>query len=99
MAVFDVEAALRWATRIDRERTLAHRPDGELNFAVEGEIGGRPQLLDTCNYIDELQGTAPAGFDRALKARWVNRSTIAVQELMHAAGVGGRVLFYRRELR
>jgi predicted nucleic acid-binding protein len=84
--VFDVAAALRWA-RFDPRATLVRRPDTALPFASAGEVTGQPLLLDTCVYIDQMQGRAPTLVERLIETRQVNHSTVAIQELMHAVGV------------
>ena len=85
MAGFDVAAALRWA-RLDPGRTLARREDGELPFASEEELVGQPLLLDTCVYINQMQGVAPPVVEQLVETRHVNHSTVAIQELMHTIG-------------
>jgi hypothetical protein len=86
MARFDFDAAVRWA-RFDPRRTLARRADVELPFVSEERIAGRALLLDTCVYIDQMQGRSPDILDRLIATRLVNHSTVAIQELMHAVGV------------
>lgn len=86
MASFDFDAARRWA-RFDPGHTLARRDDEALPFADEGELAGSALLLDTCVYIDRMQGRAPAVVSGLVATRQVNHSTVAVQELMHAVGV------------
>ncbi len=86
MAGFDVAAARRWA-RLDPRRTLARRPDAVLPFASLDELAGQPLLLDTCVYIDQMQGHAPLLVEQLIDTRQVNHSTVAVQELMHTLGV------------
>jgi predicted nucleic acid-binding protein len=86
MAGFDVAAALRWA-RLAPGRTLARRADDALPFADESELAGQPLLLDTCVYIDQMQGRAPARVPALVRARQINHSTVAIQELMHTIGV------------
>jgi len=85
VAGFDIVGALRWA-RFDPKRTLARRPDDALPFAGEDELGGQPLLLDTCVYIDQMQGRAPALVEQLVDARQFNHSTVAIQELMHTVG-------------
>ena len=85
MAGFDVAAARRWA-RLDPGRTLARRPDAALPFATVDELAGRPLLLDTCVYIDQMQGRAPPLIEQLIDTRQVNHSTVAIQELMYAIG-------------
>jgi predicted nucleic acid-binding protein len=86
VADFDFDAARRWA-RFDPQKTLTRRPDRELPFASEELVGGQPLLLDTCVYIDQLQGRSPDILDLLIETRQVNHSTVAIQELMHAVGV------------
>jgi hypothetical protein len=86
VAGFDIAAALRWA-RLDPGRTLARRPEDALPFASEDELAGQPLLLDTCVYIDQMQGRAPEIVAQLVEVRQVNHSTVAIQELMHTVGV------------
>lgn len=86
MAGLDVAGAMRWA-RFDPRRTLARRPDDMLPFAQKDELGGQALLLDTCVYIDQMQGRAPALVEQLVHGRQVNHSTVAIQELMHTVGV------------
>lgn len=86
MAEFDFEAALRWA-RFDPGATLARRPDRELPFVGDRPEAGQELLLDTCVYIDGLQGRAPSVVADLLELRHANHSTVAIQELMHTVGV------------
>jgi predicted nucleic acid-binding protein len=83
---FDFDAAQRWA-RFDPKKTLTRRPDDELPFVDEERIGGQPLLLDTCVYIDQMQGRSPDILDILIDRRQVNHSTVAIQELMHTVGV------------
>jgi predicted nucleic acid-binding protein len=86
VAEFDFDAAIRWA-RFGSRPTLARRTDGALPFATEERTGGQALLLDTCVYIDKLQGRAPAIVPALMAARPTNHSSVAVQELMHTVGV------------
>lgn len=86
MADFDFDAAVRWA-RFDPERTLARRSDANLPFLAEEPEAGSEVLLDTCVYIDSLQGRAPEALLALLDIRKTNHSTVAIQELMHTIGV------------
>lgn len=86
MTGFDFESALRWA-RFDPQRTLARRNDTELPFLSEPAQAGTELLLDTCVYIDGLQGRTPDGVADLLDIRLNNHSTVAIQELMHTVGV------------
>lgn len=82
---FDFEAALR-VRRHDPGRTLARRPDEALPFLGETAPAGNGLLLDTCVYIDQLQGRAPGVIERLFAVRAVHHSMVAMQELMVAVG-------------
>lgn len=87
MTVFDVDAAIRWA-KLDPNRILSRRRDDELPFIdAAATPGGQALLLDTCVYIDQLQGRTPGGLDTLVEARVTHHSTVAIQELMHTVGV------------
>jgi hypothetical protein len=86
MVAFDFDASLRWA-RFDPGKTLARRSNRELPFVDDGVGAGQELLLDTCVYIDGLQGRAPDSVADLLDIRLSNHSSIAIQELMHTVGV------------
>ena len=86
MSSFDIAGALRWA-RFGQRGTLARRPDEALPFASDSELGGQALLLDTCVYIDQMQGRTPELVEQLIDTRQVNHSTVGVQELMHTVGV------------
>jgi hypothetical protein len=83
---FDFDSPVRWA-RFDPRRTLSRRNDSELPFLGKVAKAGQELLLDTCVYIDGLQGRAPDIVADLLDIRLSNHSTVAVQELMHTVGV------------
>lgn len=86
MAAFDFDAAVRWA-RFDPRKTLTRRKDEELPFLGESAEAGQELLLDTCVYIDGMQGRVPDVVADLVDLRVINHSTVAVQELMHTVGV------------
>ena len=86
MPGFDVDGARRWA-RFDPGKPLSRRDDSALPFATEEELAGQPLLLDTCAYIDQIQGRAPELVERLVETRLVNHSSVAIQELAHTIGV------------
>lgn len=64
---FDVAASARRLKPQRATQPLARRPDARLNF-VPAEPGPGPELLlDTCVYIDVLQGRTPAQVDDLLQ--------------------------------
>lgn len=83
---FDRKASLR---RIKPQRpatVLSRRSDRDLQFVEGISPAGREVLLDTCVYIDVLQGKTPEEIDRLLQTRIVNHSTIALSELTYLLG-------------
>ena len=86
MPDFDIDAVLRWA-RFDPQRPLLRRPDSDLHFVTAADIAGSALLLDTCVYIHQMQGRLPAPIEQLIEVRQINHSAIALQELMHTAGV------------
>jgi hypothetical protein len=85
VAEFDFDAARRWA-RFNPRKTLPRRGDDELPFVNANRIGGQGLLLDTCVYIDQMQGRSPQVLDDLIAQRQVNHSAAAIQELMHTVG-------------
>jgi predicted nucleic acid-binding protein len=73
--------------RHDPKKRLARRQDELLPFLGTDATAGGGLLLDTCVYIDQMQGRAPPVVEDLLSIRVVNHSAVAVQELMHAVGV------------
>ena len=64
-----------------RRRSVADLP------TVQAPISAGPELLlDTCVYIDVLQGRSPEEVDGLLQARIVNHSTVCLAELTHLFG-------------
>lgn len=86
MPEFDFDGSIRWL-RLDPRKTLRRRPDADLPMIGESAEAGGELLLDTCVYINGLQGNAPKTIADLLDVRQVNHSTVAIQELMHAVGV------------
>ena len=68
--------ARRIRSPMRRRRSRQHRPDRP-----------QPLLLDTCVYIDQMQGRAPRLVEQLIDTRQVNHSTVAIQELMRGIGV------------
>jgi hypothetical protein len=60
--------------------------DVDLPLVSRAHPVGRELLLDTCVYIDVLQGRAPSEVDQLLQTRIVNHSTVALAELTHLIG-------------
>jgi predicted nucleic acid-binding protein len=84
--MFDLRRSLR---RIKPHRfihPLQRRPRAELPFVTASPGPGRELLLDTCVYIDVLQGNTPAEVDALLELRTSNHLAVCVAELTHGFG-------------
>jgi hypothetical protein len=83
---FDLVAALR---RIKAQRSscaVSRRADDDLPFVPEQIEAGPELMLDTCVYIDVIQGKVPRSVDDLLGARISNHSSICLAELTHLFG-------------
>lgn len=83
---FDLARALR---RIKPQRTVGsmqRRRTADLPLVQTPIAAGAELLLDTCIYIDVLQGRTPANVDDLLEARILNHSTVCLAELTHLFG-------------
>ncbi len=83
---FDLAATLRRLKPKKRIAPVTRRRDDELQFVGETVVSGPGLLLDTCVYIDVLQGRAPQAVKDLLLAREVNHSSVALAELVHLFG-------------
>jgi predicted nucleic acid-binding protein len=83
---FDLNRSLRRLKPGRRTARLHPRPDQALPFVTKQPTGGSELLLDTCVYIDVLQGRAPAEVEALLVARLCNHSGIVLAELTHLFG-------------
>lgn len=83
---FDRRASIRRIRPQRRAAALGRREAANLPLVTGQPSAGRELLLDTCVYIDVLQGRTPAEVDRLLQTRIVNHSTVALSELTHLYG-------------
>lgn len=83
---FNRAASLRRIKPQRGAKPLVRRRNGDLLFADAVSQAGRELLIDTCVYIDVLQGKTSSETDRLLQTRIVNHSTIALAELTHVFG-------------
>jgi predicted nucleic acid-binding protein len=84
--MFDLRRSLR---RIKPHRftgSIRRRPKAELPFVPDLPTAGGELLLDTCVYIDVLQGNTPAAVDGLLRLRTLNHLAVCVAELTHGFG-------------
>ena len=77
----DLARSLR---RIKPERfggSLPRRNDADLDFVEAAASFGSPLLLDTCVYIDALEGNLPPGMEVLLRARTLMHLSVVLGEL------------------
>jgi predicted nucleic acid-binding protein len=75
--------------RIKPERfsgLLPRREDADLDFVQAAPSLGPPLLLDTCVYIDGLEGNLPPGVETLLRARTLMHLSVVLGELSHNFG-------------
>lgn len=81
---FDLNLGLR---RIDPQRVVSPAIAVEPPSMVEPPIATDLQLLlDTCVYIDVLQGKTTCAVNMLLEVRLVNHSVVCLSELTHLFG-------------
>lgn len=81
---FDLKRALR---HIDPRRAIRSKAlAAELEFVGEPIKAGPQILLDTCVYIDVLQGKTAGAVDRLLELRVINHTVVCLAELTHLFG-------------
>ncbi len=83
---FDRRVSVRRIKPQRRAPRLNRRNDSDLPFVTGHMPAGRELLLDTCVYIDVLQGRSSIEVDQLLQTRIVNHSTVAVSELTFPFG-------------
>ncbi|WP_237155544.1 type II toxin-antitoxin system VapC family toxin [Oryzibacter oryziterrae] len=83
---FDLDKALRRLKPHKRGRQLQRRGDAELLWQDDPRLRGLPVLLDTCVYIDILQGRTSTSLDADLDLRTRHHSVVCIGELLHAFG-------------
>ena len=82
----DLARSLR---RIKPERfhgSLQRRGDADLPFVDAAALFGPPLLLDTCVYIDALEGCLPPQAEAVLRTRTVMHLSVVLGELSHNFG-------------
>ncbi|MBA8882070.1 type II toxin-antitoxin system VapC family toxin [Phyllobacterium myrsinacearum] len=83
---FDLQAALR-ALKPEKKSVLATPRSKELLSWVKDEpLVGGPILLDTCVYLDVLQGKTDDKVDALLTYRLCHHSSVCLAELTHVFG-------------
>lgn len=83
---FSLARSVRRVRPQRKSAPLVRRSESDLAFAADAPAAGAELLLDTCVYVDVLQGKTPPEVDRLLRTRIVNHSTVALAELTHSFG-------------
>lgn len=84
--MFDLAASLRALKPQKRIARLERRRDADLRWAEDEPAVGGALLLDTCVYLDVLQGRTPQSVDDLLVARICRHSAVCLAELTHLFG-------------
>ena len=84
--MFDLRRSLRRIKPHKFTQPLRGRPSRDLNFVADSPTPGTHLLLDTCVYIDVLEGRAPTAVERLLQLRTLNHLSICIAELTHIFG-------------
>ncbi len=80
---FDLARALRRIKPQRAAKKILRRPLDSLSTVKTPVSAGPELLLDTCVYIDVLQGRTRVSVDELLETRIVNHSTICLAEMTH----------------
>jgi predicted nucleic acid-binding protein len=83
---FNLARALRRIKPQRAANALQRRPTAQLPLVQAPPSAGPELLLDTCVYLDVLQGRTPPSVDDLISARIVNHSTVCLAELTHVFG-------------
>ena len=83
---FDLRQSLRRIKPHKFTEPLRRRPREALQFTPDAPVPGKELLLDTCVYIDVLQGRTPIEVDELLQLRTLNHLSVCIAELTHAFG-------------
>jgi hypothetical protein len=84
--MFDLRRSLRRIKPHRFTQPIQRRDKADLPFVPAAPAPGRELLLDTCVYIDVLQGNTPPGVDALLELRTSNHLAVCVAELTHGFG-------------
>ena len=84
--MFDLRRSLRRIKPHRFTHPIRRRHRAELPFVSLPPEPGRGLLLDTCVYIDSLQGRVPVEVDALLQTRTTNHLSVCVAELTHSFG-------------
>lgn len=82
----DIEKLLRRCRHALARAELPLRSDDELDFLADGDMVGEQIMLDTCGYIDQMQGRLPISVAQRVEARTTVHSPIVLGELSFLFG-------------
>lgn len=82
----DLARSLRRIKPDRRTAPLSRRDDDDLDFAETADLAGPPLLLDTCVYVDGLEGNLPPRVEALLLARTLMHVSVVLGELSHNFG-------------
>ena len=82
----NIDKLLRATRSARRSVTFDLRPDKDLIFLNALPETGEALLLDTCVYIDQLQGRLPPDVETRIMLRGAYHSSLALSELSFPLG-------------
>ena len=82
----DIEKLLRRCRHALGKSDVPLRSDDELDFLADGDIAGEQIMLDTCVYIDQMQGRLPISVAQRVEARTTVHSPVVLGELSFLFG-------------
>ena len=82
----DIETLLRRCRHALSKSELILRTDDALDFLADGDMTGEQIMLDTCVYIDQMQGRLPDAVAQRVEARTSVHSPIVLGELSFLFG-------------
>jgi predicted nucleic acid-binding protein len=85
VAGFDFDKVVRFATRLP-PGAPERRDDARLSFLGEEDLVGGSLMLDTCVYVDQLQGSLPEPVEEAVGRRVSHHSSVCIGEMSHVLG-------------
>jgi predicted nucleic acid-binding protein len=83
---FELQHSLRRIKPHKFTAPLRRRDKAALAYVTKTPTAGRDLLLDSCVYIDVLQGTTPAAVDALLQLRSLNHLSVCLAELTYVFG-------------
>lgn len=82
----DIDTVIRRCRAARHTTILTARPPEELDRFAESDVPGERIMLDTCIFIDQLQGKLPEVIEERITARTIMHSPVVIGELSFLIG-------------